>query len=577
VHLEPPFPKDLAPPFLKVHLAPPFLKVEKVQKVHLAPPFLKVEKVEKVEIIFLDYNIHSMSTPYGITRSMGTISNYVYAPVFGPLSTNQTPGNIPHSNYGALPGRPTPQQFYPSQEPVYADMNTNARHQYLRTAQSVKTIAGQNATGKQSRPIAYTNYSNQKRTATSSHMNYIAPKDSSMYLNIKKSTAIGKSSYKVGLPTESLLSTKNYYPSGTRSSLRRVRSGGCVSPAKKGAIENKSLCSGSICAWGPSPRFEFGDGSVQTIVCLDGTVLTSYDFGRTWSTNNTLYGNTLYYVKMSYNGEYKVAVGSDNKLYIFKNYRWSQNVDAPSITNIDISESGQYQLATSGGNVIRSTDYGINWAPSTDLIEYSICPSVSANGQRQVVATSPEGGYGMIYISNDYGNVWNPTNIVSDQYGWIGVNISGDGSIITAGSLEGVIQYSNDSGVTWNTATIEAPGFTSSYCGLLRSSYDGQHQVACAGIVLYNSSFPLDPSRGYLFLSSNYGATWQKASIAAPYDNIFWLSASISKSGKVITAIGVMGTIYIDQPSFHYFRSLDYGVSFQRLNLQYPMVGIDIN
>ena len=554
--------------FKGANLASPFLKVEKVQKVHLAPPFLKVEKVE---IIFLDYNIHSMSTPYGITRSMGTISNYVYAPVFGPLSTNQTPGNIPHSNYGALPGRPTPQQFYPSQEPVYADMNTNARHQYLRTAQSVNTIARQNALGKESRPIAYTNYSNQKRTATSSHMNYIAPKDSSMYLNIKKSTAIGKSSYKVGLPTESLLSTKNYYPSGTRSSLRRVRSGGCVSPAKKGAIENKSLCSGSICAWGPSPRFEFGDGSVQTIVCLDGTVLTSYDFGRTWSTNNTLYGNTLLLVKMSYNGEYKVAVGSDNKLYIFKNYSWSQNVDAPSITNIDISESGQYQLATtSGGNVVRSTDYGINWVPSTDLIEYSFCPSVTANGQRQVVATSPEAGYGMIYISNNYGDIWNPTNIVSEQYAWISVNISGDGSIITAGAFEGVIQYSTDSGVTWNNSTIEAPGLP--YCSLLRSSYDGQHQVACAGIFFFGP-----PILGYLFLSSNYGATWQKASIAAPDDNMFWLSAAISKSGKVITAIGVLGIID-SVPSFHYFRSLDYGVSFERrATLPYPLSSIDIN
>lgn len=511
-----------------------------------------------------------MSTPYGITRSMGTITNNVYAPVFGPLSTNQTPGNIPHSNYGSLPGRPTPQQFYPSQEPVYADMNTNARHQYLRTVQSAETIALQNALGKQSRTAAYTNYSTQKRTATSTHMNYIAPKDSSMYLNIKKSTAIGKSSYKVGLPTDSLLSTKNYYPSGTRSSLRRARSGGCVSPAKKGAIENKTLCTGSICAWGPSPRFEFGDGSIQTIVCSNGQVITSYDYGTTWSVKSVGSEEFLVNIRISYNGQYKIAsgFGSSNKLFIFNNNTWTQNVDAPSITNIDISENGQYQLATTDGvNLVRSTDYGNTWLSTSTTVEYGVIPSVSADGQRQVVASSSVPNAGMVYISNDYGDTWDPTNIVSDQYAWISVNISGNGSIITAGAYEGVIQYSNDSGVTWNDATIEAPGL-SSYCGLLRSSYDGQYQVACTGLFYFGP-----PAVGYLFLSNDFGVSWHKSPIAAPYDNISWLSASISKSGKVITALG-----YVEGPNtFQYFRSLDYGNSFQRRALPYPMIGIDIN
>ena len=510
-----------------------------------------------------------MSTPYGITRSMGTISNYVYAPVFGPLSTNQTPGNIPHSNYGSLPGRPTPQQFYPSQEPVYADMNTNARHQYLRTAQSPETIARQNALGKQSRVTAYTNYSTQKRTATSTHMNYIAPKDSSMYLNIKKSTAIGKSSYKVGLPTESLLSTKNYYPSGTRSSLRRARSGGCVSPAKKGAIENKTLCTGSICAWGPSQRFEFGDGSIQTICCANGQVITSYDYGNTWSEKSVGSSELLVNIRMSYNGQYRITntFGDSNKLFIFNNNTWAENVDAPSIINLDISENGQYQLAvTSGGNLVRSTDYGANWVSSSDLIEFGFCPSVAANGQRQVIACSAEPGSGIVYISNDYGDTWNPTNIVYDQYAWVGINISGNGSIITAGAFEGIIQYSNDSGVTWNDATIEAPGLLT-YCAVLRSSYDGQYQVACAGFFYYGP-----PALGYLFLSNDFGVNWFKAPIVAPYDNMFWVSASISKSGRVITAIGVT-----DNEVFYYFRSLDYGNTFQRRSLPYPMIGIDIN
>ena len=76
-----------------------------------------------------------MSTPYGISTSKGSVSydNYVNAPITGPLSTNQYPCAMSYHSYGTLVGiRPTPPQFYPSQEPVYAEMNTNARHQYLR-------------------------------------------------------------------------------------------------------------------------------------------------------------------------------------------------------------------------------------------------------------------------------------------------------------------------------------------------------------------------------------------------------------------------------------------------------------
>jgi hypothetical protein len=93
-----------------------------------------------------------------------------------------------------------------------------------------------------------------RRQSVSTHTNYIEPIPSSMYVNILKRTAVGKSGFKVGLPLSDPISTKNYYPSGTRSTIRRARSGGCVAPAKKGAIQNTSLCNGKICAWGSIVR-----------------------------------------------------------------------------------------------------------------------------------------------------------------------------------------------------------------------------------------------------------------------------------------------------------------------------------
>jgi hypothetical protein len=198
-----------------------------------------------------------MTTPYGITTSIGSqaYSGYVNTPITGPLSTNNYPFTMAYHSYGTLTGKnPTPQQFFPSQEPVYSDMSVNARAQYLRaTGISAKTKAQQDALGKQSPPIVFTSWSSQRQIPVSSHVNYIAPIPSSMLTDIRKSVAVGKSGFKVGLPLDAPTSTKNYYPSGTRSALQRARSGGCSAPKKKGSIYNTSLRP-ALGAWGALPR-----------------------------------------------------------------------------------------------------------------------------------------------------------------------------------------------------------------------------------------------------------------------------------------------------------------------------------
>ena len=198
-----------------------------------------------------------MTTPYAVSTNVGSVSynNYVNAPITGPLSTNQTPCQIPYHSYGTLNGiRPTPPQFYPSQEPVYAEMNSNARKQYLRTAISQTVKAKQIYLGKMSVPQAYIINSSQRQVPISTHTNYIPPIDSSLYINIVKSNAVGQTAYKVNLPNSAPTSTKNYYPSGTRSTIKRARSGGCTAPKKKGAIENYSLSNGRTCGWGSIVR-----------------------------------------------------------------------------------------------------------------------------------------------------------------------------------------------------------------------------------------------------------------------------------------------------------------------------------
>jgi hypothetical protein len=198
-----------------------------------------------------------MSTPYGISTSQGTNTNdYVRSLVIGPLSTNQYPGTMSYHSYGTLTGKtPNPPLFYPSQEPVDSDQNLNARHQYYRTAESVQSLAI-----KREREIANANngsyfvYSTGIQHSSTGHMNYIKPVDSSLHIQKLRSGAVGKSGYKIGLPVDAAYTTKNYYPSGVRTSLRRARSGGCTAPKKKGAIQNYSLSNGQVCGWGSIPR-----------------------------------------------------------------------------------------------------------------------------------------------------------------------------------------------------------------------------------------------------------------------------------------------------------------------------------
>ena len=198
-----------------------------------------------------------MTTPYAVSINIGSTSynNYVNAPITGPLSTNQTPGQIPYHSYGTLTGiRPTPPQFYSMQTPVDAQMNTNARHQYLRTSVNNQALQQQIALGKASTPQSFIIKSSQRQVPVSSHTNYIPPIQSSLYVNILKANAVGQSGYKVNLPNFAPISTKNYMPSSTRSSLRRARSGGCTAPKKKGAIQNTSLSNGKTCGWGSIVR-----------------------------------------------------------------------------------------------------------------------------------------------------------------------------------------------------------------------------------------------------------------------------------------------------------------------------------
>jgi len=158
---------------------------------------------------------------------MPQYDNIFVTPVYGPLSTNQYPGVIPPHHSATLSGRrPNPPQYYPADN---SSQFANARYEFMRAPVRICN------------PLAQTT-------------KYTAPAASSMLTSARKRLAVGKSSYKQGLPDSAELSYRNYNTNDVKTALRMVRSGGCVAPKKKGAIQNTSLRNGQTCGWGATVR-----------------------------------------------------------------------------------------------------------------------------------------------------------------------------------------------------------------------------------------------------------------------------------------------------------------------------------
>jgi hypothetical protein len=173
---------------------------------------------------------------------------FVSSQIAGPLSTSQTPGLIRYHSYGSLPGlHPNPPKF------GFADSSSEfsqARIQYSKCDSSVKQqMLAREKEVEKNKPYRFFSSSSQRQLPIGpNHMNYISPIPSSMRTTILKRTAVGKSSYKQGLPNDALLSYKCANPNDVVLILSKVRAQGCVTPPKCNAIYSKTCrVGGGIC------------------------------------------------------------------------------------------------------------------------------------------------------------------------------------------------------------------------------------------------------------------------------------------------------------------------------------------
>jgi hypothetical protein len=350
------------------------------------------------------------------------------------------------------------------------------------------------------------------------------------------------------------------------------------------------------------------EAQYQTIVCNDGSILTSNDSGNTFKINNSLLGRNLqlYFVSISLTGQYQTTIDINNNntgdsLFISNDYgnTWKAPSNPPVLTNANAyiwlatSLSGQYQLvlsqfnqATASDNDLYiSSDYGNNWSliiNTPDVPGTRICNAISENGNEIVLLTT-RAVNAYTYYSSNFGASWTLQSTLSGKV-FFSITNSADFSVLTAGVLQSnEIYYSNDKGVSWNLATINSPPSNPNNFLAISDSYTGQYQIAASGY-----SYGQNIYQSNLYISTNGGLTWniptQLASLSLA--NAYWLSVAVSASGQYMVGINTqtLGSSTTGFPNgvpsgpYYYFTSSDYGVTWKYTQLQnYPISGIALN
>jgi len=175
---------------------------------------------------------------------------------------------------------------------------------------------------------------------------------------------------------------------------------------------------------------------------------------------------------------------------------------------------------------------------------------ISGNAKYQVACQYSQNG--QIFISDTYGLTWKPVKYLTDNNligSFVGVGISDSGQYLSVIQRDGYIAISHDYGLKWSIIKISVNIVNSEYNILnmaknwisLDISGTGQYQTA----ISYKDDIN---EGGYIYMSYNYGASWNDVT---PYNSIisrFYYAVSISYSGKyqicVITAHELYDSYY---------------------------------
>jgi photosystem II stability/assembly factor-like uncharacterized protein len=279
--------------------------------------------------------------------------------------------------------------------------------------------------------------------------------------------------------------------------------------------------------------------SIPILIILENNDHFNFgNYGYVWvdfGTPNGIGNKNWLSVSVSSLGEYQSAVDNQGDIYISSNYgvTWtlSYNIGESYAISIGLSETGRYQTVSNGSNIFISNNYGINWNNVYTLVPNNIFLSVSLCGKYQSIISSGDS----LYTSDNYGVNWTRyEDTFSDLYNSIETFPTGGISVSFTGQYQSIacesIYLSNDYGKTWNNAFADLDFEDHNWDGIAISS-TGQIQTAT-------------DSGGEIYRSQDYGATWQPILSINVLDKN-WQAVAMSANAQFQTALENGGSIYI--------------------------------
>jgi len=321
-------------------------------------------------------------------------------------------------------------------------------------------------------------------------------------------------------------------------------------------------------------------GTVNPITLIDDSVLLtntppldfSNNYGSAWTPIYGITDETLNSISMSANGQYQtiVTTNASNLGFIYTSadygFSWKKNT---AVTNkfwtaVSVSANGKYQSATVYlGNIWTNNNYGLgSWTEYTTGVtnyssnngtfnsvlstQYWLSISMSSTGQYQTAISNTFPGNnstfgGDLYISSNYGSSWDigssllsggqtgPTGLPGYNP-FNGITMSSTGQYQATVVYKNFIYVSNDFGKKWISVTNTAQQFF----GISMSS-SGQYISAVTSTMslsLSTSASFMSSDRGTIFISSNYGLTWNDSAV-----NNYWNAITMTANGQYQTAV----------------------------------------
>jgi hypothetical protein len=239
---------------------------------------------------------------------------------------------------------------------------------------------------------------------------------------------------------------------------------------------------------------------------------------------------------------YTTATACDENVSLKANTALDASSGQLYVASIELSDISQ-NLTTGCGNKTMEMALKINgqmtyasWdipASETDSTFNFAAATISLSDYNAMTALTPFAADGLSNIaigkigSFTYNNIFNWTRRGS-EHKWVGIASSSDGTKIVATDIGtdetgGYIYTSTDSGATWTQRGIARNYFP------ITSSSDGTKLVTAD----YPTFDDTEPDRGYIYTSSDSGVTWVERKGAG---SRFWESLTSSSDGTKIAA-----------------------------------------